>query len=143
MTHCGCSPTVHSLCLAEWYTGTGADGRDICPCCRTNGRIRGIGEILQRIAFSRSSENVEASAVTLTPMEMTEYQTLASTEPAAAVTVAPAAAPVIRQQRSERNDATNGPPQEDEQARNQRKLAAFCLSIILILVFIYGIMNLQ
>ena len=120
MTECGCSPMVHSECLLEWYTGKGANGRDICPVCRTSGCIQGIGSIIEQTADSGGS-----------------YQALPDTAPAYPPHITIPVAPL---------DDTSSRAVEDENRANQRRQqhgAAVCILIALVILFVCMFLRLE
>lgn len=123
MTHCGCSPCVHSACLVEWYTGAGADGRDICPVCRTRGRIQGIAEIIQRVVLSGAS----SSSISLPATE--RYHVLPDTDN------------VPREQPQPAAPAQLAGDNLEEQRRNQQKVGVMLVILILMIMFGYALSN--
>ena len=132
MTRCGCFPYVHSLCLAEWYTGTGANGRDVCPFCRTSGHIHGISEILQRIALSghRIHENTSTDVSTTPQRDVTEhYQSLRSTETPNTVVY------------DTHRQSHHVSEEEDQYTRTQRSVGAMFLILCMVLVLTYGMLH--
>ena len=129
MTRCGCSPYVHSVCLVEWYTGTGADGRDICPVCRTRGRIQGIAEILQRVVLSGDSS-------TSLIEQPDRYHFLPDTEHISLPQPPQPPQPQPPQPQPQPQLPQMGP--EDEQRRNREKVGVMFVILILIVMFVYA-----
>lgn len=127
MTHCGCSPRVHSTCLVEWYTGTGADGRDICPVCRTRGRIQGIAEILQRVVLSGPSD-----------ISLTDHQDRYHRLPDTENVPPPPQPPPPQGETAEQQERTVA-----QQRRNQQTIGVMIIVLVLVIMFVYTITNIN
>ena len=112
MINCGCSPHVHSACLIEWYTGAGADGRDICPVCRTSGRIQGISEMIRGFILPESNSH---GATTSVPEDQERYQIIPNARPD--------------------NESI------EREGLNQKQFVGFMIILILLFVFIYSFSN--
>ena len=131
MTNCGCSPVVHTVCLLEWYTGGGADGRDICPVCRTEGRIADLPSLMQRFVTMPTSD--------------TPYYQVPDTPDDVRVVIQPTTTVVNDTQRGTSGQASNQSMEqavERERLLEKRRKQAMA-GIILFIMFIVLLINLR